>query len=138
MATFTVDVTVSDFFVAGVTYVDHLDLEGQAPVEIGVEKGRVYGAFYLDGAIYALKFRNDAVVDFCGTTDEHIYTLYASHDDGSTFTEVSDLPFNTLGRGYGTLCALNDGRLIAYVYHKRDEEYLGPTPPLTPTEDGAS
>ncbi|MCD2184777.1 sialidase family protein [Rhizobium sp. GN54] len=94
------------------------------PVEIGAEKGRVYGACYLDGVIYALKFRNDAVVDFCGTTDEHIYTLYASHDDGATFTEVSDLPFNTLGRGYGTLCALNDGRLIAYVYHKRDEEYL--------------
>lgn len=30
MATFTVDVAVSDFFVAGVTHVDHLDLEGQA------------------------------------------------------------------------------------------------------------
>ena len=30
MATFTVDVTVSDFFVAGITHVDCLDLEGQA------------------------------------------------------------------------------------------------------------
>ena len=29
MATFTVDVAVSDFFVAGITNVDHLDLEGQ-------------------------------------------------------------------------------------------------------------
>ena len=30
MATFTVDVAVSDFFVAGVTHIDHLDLEVQA------------------------------------------------------------------------------------------------------------
>lgn len=94
------------------------------PVNIGEDRGRVYGAAYIDGVIYALKFRNDAEVNFCGSTEDHIYTLYASHDDGASFQPVSDLPFVTLDRGYGTLCRLNDGRMIAYIYHKYDEENL--------------
>lgn len=94
------------------------------PVEVGPDRGRVYGAAYANGTVYALKFRNDAEDDFCGTTEEHVYTLYASRDDGATFTPLSDLPFNTRGRGYGTLCFLADGRMIAYVYNKHNEEYL--------------
>ena len=95
-----------------------------APVEVGPDRGRIYGAAYADGIVYALKFRNDAEDDFCGTTDTHVYTLYASRDDGRSFAPVGDLPFNTRGRGYGTLCCLADGRLIAYVYNKNDEEHL--------------
>jgi hypothetical protein len=91
------------------------------PVEIGPERGRAYGATYADGTVYALKFCNDATVDFCGTTDDHVYRLYASHDDGQSFAALSDLPFDTRGRGYGTICARDDGSLIAYIYNKHDE-----------------
>ncbi|MDF2809765.1 MAG: repeat-like domain [Microvirga sp.] len=94
------------------------------PIEVGPDRGRVYDTAYANGTIYALKFKNDAEDDFCGTTDEHVYTLYASRDDGAAFTPLADLPFETRGRGYGTLCLLADGRMIAYVYNKHDEEYL--------------
>lgn len=93
-------------------------------VQVGSDRGRVYGAAYANGTVYALKFRNDAEDDFCGTTDEHVYTLYSSRDNGATFTPLADLPFDTRGRGYGTLCLLADGRMIVYVYNKNDEEYL--------------
>lgn len=94
------------------------------PVEVGADRGRVYGATYADGVIYALKFRNDAEVNFCGSKEDHIYTLYASHDDGESFAPTSDLPFVTLDKGYGTLCRLSENRMIAYIYNKYDEENL--------------
>lgn len=94
------------------------------PVNVGLDRGRIYGAAYSNGVIYVLKFKNDAEIDFCGTSDEHVYTLYCSKDDGASFEPVSDLPFDTLGRGYGTLCCLPEGRLIAYIYNKNDEEHL--------------
>lgn len=94
------------------------------PVEIGSARGRVYGAIYADGVIYALKFDNDAVDDFCGTTDAHVYRLYASRDDGVSFTLVSDLPFDTCGRGYGTMCRRSDGSIVVYVYNKHVEHEL--------------
>ena len=94
------------------------------PVNIGTERGRVYDAIYFRHAIYALKFCNDAELDFRGNRDEHIYQLYISKDDGLTFSVLSTPPFDTRGRGYGTLCALSDGRLIAYIYDRNDESLL--------------
>ncbi|MFC5357614.1 sialidase family protein [Azospirillum himalayense] len=94
------------------------------PIELCPDRGRIYSAIHADGLVCALKFRNDAEENFCGSTDEHIYSLYASRDDGASFHRISDLPFDTRGRGYGTLCRLNDGRLIAYVYNRNDEEHL--------------
>lgn len=94
------------------------------PVEVGLDRGRLYGATYADGVIYVLKFRNDAEVNFCGSNPDHIYTLYASHDDGLTFEPVSDLPFDTLNKGYGTICRLGGGRMIAYIYNKHEEDQL--------------
>jgi hypothetical protein len=94
------------------------------PTTIGTKRGRVYDAIYYQGKILALKFDNDAEEDFCGTTDEHIYRLYESTDDGQSFEPGSNLPFDTRGRGYGTLCQLSDGSIIAYVYNKNDEEYM--------------
>ncbi len=91
------------------------------PQEVGEERGRVYDARYIDGVIHVLKFSNDATVDYCGALPEHRYQLFVSTDDGLTFTERSVLPFDTLGRCYGTLGVLPDGALIAYVYNYHDE-----------------
>jgi len=93
-------------------------------VEIGAKRGRIYSATFADGVIYALKFDNDAEADFCGTTNEHRYVLYASYDDGLTFGPISVLPFDTQGRGYGTMCRRNDGSLIVYIYNKHAEDQL--------------
>jgi hypothetical protein len=92
-----------------------------APQEVGEERGRIYDARFIDGVIYALKFSNDATVDYCGALPEHRYKLFVSVDDGLSFVERSILPFDTMGRCYGTLGVLPDGALIAYVYNAKDE-----------------
>ncbi|MCA9632353.1 MAG: exo-alpha-sialidase, partial [Myxococcales bacterium] len=91
------------------------------PIEVGNERGRIYGAAYTDGTIYVLKFCNDATVDYCGASDEHVYRLFVSYDDGVSFEALSTLPFDTRGRGYGTICVRSDGSLVAYVYNRNDE-----------------
>jgi hypothetical protein len=91
------------------------------PIEVGPERGRVYDARYIEGAIYVLKFSNDATVDYCGALPEHVYQLHVSHDDGRSYALVSVIPFDTMGRCYGTLGVLPDGALIAYIYNANDE-----------------
>ena len=88
---------------------------------IGSDRGRVYDAIEDDSTIYALVFVNDATIDYCGKTDEHVYKLYTSTDNGRTFTYRSTLPFNTRERCYGTLCMLDRKRLVAYIYNRDDE-----------------
>jgi hypothetical protein len=94
------------------------------PVLVGNGRGRIYDALYAEHKMYCLKFKNNAVDDFCGTTSHHVYELYMSEDEGKSFILVGRLPFDTQGRGYGNLCRLGDGRLIAYVYNKNNEHVL--------------
>lgn len=94
------------------------------PREVGRERGRIYDALYLEGVIYALKFCNDATVDFRGTTDDHVYELLTSKDEGAAFEKLSVIPFKTRSRGYGTMCQLKDGRIIVYIYDREDEKRM--------------
>lgn len=89
--------------------------------EISGIPGRIYDALLVGDEILALELQNDAVYDFAGKTAEHRYVLHVSGDGGKTFAERAVLPFNVLERGYGTMCVLADGTLIAYVYNKTDE-----------------
>jgi hypothetical protein len=94
------------------------------PKAVCETRGRVYDAKYHNGEIIALHFANDATADWRGRTDEHVYELHVSTDGGDTFAKRSALPFNTRGRGYGTLGYLKNGDLIAFIYNTKDEQTL--------------
>jgi hypothetical protein len=88
------------------------------------KRGRVYDAINHDGAIFALHFSNDATRDWKGTSDEHVYEMHVSLDEGHTFSKRSDLPFNTRGRGYGTMGVLESGAIIVFIYNVANEREL--------------
>jgi len=88
------------------------------------ERGRIYDALCHNGEILVLHFANDATSNWVGTSDEHVYLLHASEDGGHTFSNRSELPFMTLGRGYGTMGVLPSGEIVAYVYNIENEEEL--------------
>lgn len=94
------------------------------PEPVCPSRGRIYDAVYQDGEIRVLHFANDATVDWTGTTDEHLYELYVSNDEGKTFMKRSTLPMMTKHRGYGSLGRLENGGLIAYVYNRTNEYVL--------------
>jgi hypothetical protein len=94
------------------------------PKPVCATRGRIYDAKYHDGEIRALHFANDATKHWTGNRAEHVFELHVSTDGGESFTRRSVLPFNTSGRGYGTLGRLKNGDLIAYVYNKNDETTL--------------
>lgn len=85
------------------------------------KRGRVYDALNKNGTVYALKFCNDATENWVGTKKEHVYNLYVSEDNGETFHLRSTIPFDTSGRGYGTMEFLENGSLIVYVYNSENE-----------------
>ncbi len=84
-------------------------------------KGRVYDACYHNGVIYVLEFCNDGTGDFCGETDEHVYRIFISRDNGDTFEELCIVPIPSLGRGYGALLIDDEERLHVYAYNVNDE-----------------
>ena len=97
------------------------------PVELGDKRGRVYDARYYDGEIFALNFANDNDINFLGNKQEHVYELYISRDGGRTFAKRSVLPFDTMGRSYGTIGMLDSGKLVAYIYNRnaeRESDYV--------------
>ncbi len=96
----------------------------QDTVPLSDEPGRVYDMMRLGDEILALEFCNDTAETFVGTRPEHVYNLYVSEDSGKSFSLRSTLPFDTEGRGYGTMEILPDGGLIAYVYNINDEQNL--------------
>lgn len=91
------------------------------PRELCSYKGRVYDACYRDGIIYVLEFCNDGTGDFCGETDEHVYRLFTSNDQGKSFTELCVVPIPSLHRGYGTMLFDDQGDLHVYAYNQSDE-----------------
>jgi hypothetical protein len=108
------------------TYIRSLD-GGHTWIEaktVSEERGRIYDAFYDKNTIFVLKFLNDATINWTGNKEEHVYCLYVSTDNGEIFSKRSELPFNTRGRGYGTMKLLSDNRIIAYIYNHDDEQHL--------------
>jgi hypothetical protein len=102
---------------------------------LGSEPGRVYDAIFRDGEIFVLQFANDCCSDWRGTSPEHVYILYASNDGGRTFEKRRVLPFETRGRGYGTLGVLSDGGLIAYIMNLNGDPF-GPLEAYTSSDGG--
>lgn len=88
------------------------------PYEFTSFAGRVYDAVYRDGVIYVLIFCNE---HFLGEKEEDKYRIYRSCDNGRTFEELSVIPFDTLGRAYGTLLFDDESNLHAYVYNSKNE-----------------
>lgn len=91
---------------------------------VGDEPGRIWDALYHEGTIYLLELYNDSSRAWYGNLPEHHYSLYASEDDGRSFTRRSVLPFDYLQRGYGALAFVPGTGLIAYVYNQADEKHL--------------
>jgi len=106
-----------------------------APQPLGDEPGRVYDAVVHGEEILVLQFANDCSEDWRGTSPEHRYLLHASTDGGRTFEKRCVLPFETLGRGYGTLGVLPSGDLIAYLMNLKDDEF-GPLEAYTSSDGG--
>ncbi|MFW5867502.1 MAG: sialidase family protein [Armatimonadota bacterium] len=96
----------------------------EEPAPVSDRRGRVYDMIRVGDEILALEFCNDAEDTWTGTLPEHVYNLYVSGDSGKSFSLRSTLPFDTEGRGYGTMSVLPDGGLIAYVYNINDEQNL--------------
>ncbi len=90
-------------------------------VPLSDRRGRVYDMMRHENRIFALEFCNDAEDTWTGTLPEHVYNLYISEDSGRSFSRRSTLPFDTEGRGYGTMSVLPDGGLVAYIYNIEDE-----------------
>jgi hypothetical protein len=91
------------------------------------QPGRIYDAINHQGEIIALELCNDSAKHWTGNQPDHFYSLYASSDNGRSFSLRSKLPFDVNGRGYGTMAILPDGGLIAYVYNIADEHHLDAT-----------
>jgi hypothetical protein len=91
---------------------------------MGNEPGRIWDVLYHEGVIYVLELCNDSSIAWYGNLPKHHYSLYASNDQGHTFTRLSVLPFEFIERGYGALAFLPDSGLAAYVYNRTDEKHL--------------
>ncbi|MDP6040213.1 MAG: sialidase family protein, partial [Candidatus Latescibacteria bacterium] len=88
------------------------------PYELCDNRGRLYDAKYYNGEILALHFKNDNEINFLGNLNEHVYQMYVSNDGGRTFELRSELPFDTTNKSYGTMCKLDSGSIIVYLYDK--------------------
>ncbi len=91
------------------------------PIEYSPYPGRTYDAVYYDGAIYVMHFCNE---HFLGTTPDHKFRIYKSSDNGNSFEELSTIPFDTLGRGYGSVLFDKQGVLHAYTYNVNAETQM--------------
>lgn len=97
------------------------------PLELGDKRGRVYDVRYHNGEILALNFANDNDINFLGNKREHVYELYVSRNSGRSFAKRSVLPFDTMGRSYGTMGMLDTGELVVYIYNRnaeRESDYV--------------
>jgi hypothetical protein len=84
-------------------------------------KGRVYDACCHDGVIYVLEFCNDGTGLFVGEKEEHVYRIFTSRDNGESFEEECVVPFNTVGRAYGSMLFDEEGTLHVFLYNINDE-----------------
>lgn len=94
------------------------------PHEMCSFKGRVYDACYYEGVIYVLEFCNDGSGSFCGWSEEHLYRIFASTDNGQSFHEHCVVPIPTENRGYGAMLFDPDGNLHVYAYNIQDESRI--------------
>ena len=91
------------------------------PIEYSPFPGRSYDALIHNGIIYVLHFCNE---HFLGTSPEHKYRIYTSTDCGKSFSELCTVPFDTRGRGYGSILFDENNILHAYAYNSEAEQEL--------------
>ena len=94
------------------------------PSQLCDSRGRVYDARNYNGEILALHFKNDNEINFLGNKPGHVYELHASLDGGRTFARRSELPFDTIGKSYGTMQMLESGRIVTYIYDSKAEDTM--------------
>ncbi|MDE2797553.1 MAG: sialidase family protein [Gemmatimonadota bacterium] len=87
-------------------------------------RGRLYDARYHNGEILVLHFKNDNEINFLGNKPEHVYELHVSRDGGRTFEKRSELPFDTIGKSYGTMGIRDNGNIIVYIYNSKAEHTM--------------
>ncbi len=91
------------------------------PFEVSPYPGRIYDAVVADGRILFLEKKFE---HFIGEKPEHTYGIFASDDDGHSFYEISELPIDGIGRGYGSLLYDAKGVLHGYGYNEKDERHM--------------
>lgn len=93
-----------------------------APKEVCSFKGRIYDAIYYNKSIYVLEFCNEG---FTGSSEEHLYRIFKSDDNGGSFSEVSVVGFpETKSRAYGNMVFSPEGHLLVYAYNGSDEKNM--------------
>lgn len=85
-------------------------------VEYSPYKGRTYDALYIDGKIYVMHNCNER---FEAKTEENVYRIYISEDNGLTFSEYCIIPIDPIGRNYGSMLFDNNGVLHAYTHNEK-------------------
>ena len=84
------------------------------PVEYAPYPGRTYDALIHNGIIYVFHSCNENSI---GSKPEHLYRVYTSADNGTTFQELSVVPFDPTGRVYCSFIFDKEDRLHAYAYN---------------------
>lgn len=84
-------------------------------------KGRTYDAVYHEGSIYVLHHCNP---NHTGTTEEHIYRIFKSDDNGESFYELCQVPIDPIGRNYGAMIFDPEGNLHVYAHNDNALEHL--------------
>lgn len=90
-------------------------------VEYSPYPGRSYDAVCHKGIIYVLHFCNP---NFLGKSEEHKYRIYKSCDNGSSFSELCEVPLDGMGRGYGSMLFDENDTLHVYAYNRNAENTL--------------
>ncbi len=83
-------------------------------VEYSEYKGRTYDALCVNGSIYVMHLCNE---HFSGKTEEHVYRIYTSADNGTSFSELGVIPIEPIGRNYGSMLYDDKGILHAYAHN---------------------
>ena len=89
--------------------------------EMSPYKGRTYDALYYEGSIYVLHHCNP---HHTGETQEHVYRIYKSDDNGESFYELSTLPIDPVGRNYGAMIFDSEGNLHVYTHNDNALEHF--------------
>lgn len=92
-----------------------------SPIELCTYKGRVYDARYYNGSIYVLMLSYEY---FVGVTEEHVYRVFKSDDNGKSFYEWSVLPIPGIGHAYASLLIGGNGVFHAYAYQAHEHDML--------------
>ena len=91
------------------------------PKEYSPYAGRTYDAICHNGKIYVLHLCNP---HFLGETEEHVYRIYISENNGDSFEELCVVPIEPYKRGYGAFIFDEKNALHVYAYNEANESEM--------------